>query len=212
MHRSLHTRARRAHDAIRAGRLRGDELLHKLLAVPFVDRDVWLDAALKIDTASDDLPDLPLGTVPYVPCGVDAIVRAVLDAPVRPHDVFVDLGAGLGRVAVLAHLLTGARAVGVEMQAPLVHGARVMARELGVAAHVRFDQGDATDARLDEGTVFFIFASFGASALARILAELERVARDKEIVLCAVGFDVHVPWLRARSSLSPEVALYDSAM
>ena len=44
----------------------------------------------------DDLPDLPPGTVPYLPCPVDAIIRAVLEAPVGPDDVFVDLGAGVG--------------------------------------------------------------------------------------------------------------------
>src|SRR5688572_6264134 len=107
--------AQSARERVRDGRLRGSSLLDELLAVPFVDRDVWVDEVLELDAPPDDIPELPRGAVPYVPCGVDAILRTVIDAPVRQGDVFVDLGAGLGRVALLAHLLTGARAVGVEL-------------------------------------------------------------------------------------------------
>src|SRR5262249_26161512 len=135
--------ARDARKAVRAGRLRGEALLDVLLSVPRLDRDGWVDELLALPELPEDLPGLPLGTVPYLPCGVDAILRAVREAPVLAGDVFVDLGAGLGRPVVLANLLSGARGVGVELQPHLVSQARTAAAGLGVGG-VRFLAGDAT--------------------------------------------------------------------
>jgi protein-L-isoaspartate O-methyltransferase len=207
---ALRAHARAAGQAIRARDLRGARLLNELLAVPFCDRDVWVDEALGLETAPDDVPDLPPGAVPYVPCGVDAIVRTVLDAPVTADDVFADLGAGLGRVALLVHLLSGARAVGVELQAPLVARARRSARSLALP-DVTFQLGDAATTEVPEATVYFIYASFGPAVLHAVLRWLRRVAARKRVVLCAVGFEVRCPdWLAARASRSPELTLYDS--
>jgi protein-L-isoaspartate O-methyltransferase len=198
-------------EAVRAGRLRGAALIDALQAMPFRERDGWVDELLALRELPADLSGLPLGTVPYLPCGVDAIVRTVREAPVRAEDVFVDLGAGLGRPAVLAHLLSGARAVGVELQPHLVDQARATAAQLGLD-EVSFIAGDATSVQVTEGTIFFIYASFGRAALARVLSWLERIAARRRIVLCAVDFEVHdQPWLSARASQSAELIFYDSA-
>lgn len=199
--------------------LRNQALLDALLRVPFTERDAWIDDALGIDSDAphDDIADLPRGAVPYLPCGVDAIVRAVVDTPVGADDVFVDLGAGLGRVALLVHLLSGARARGVELQAPLVERARELIRNVGVAEHVDIERGDAAHSRLlDEGTVFFIYASFSPAVLRDVLRSLENAAstRRRTIRLCAVGFDVPgaVHWLTARpvAPACPELTIYDA--
>lgn len=210
MDEALRTRARLAREEVRAGRLRGGALWDALRAVPARERDGWVDALLGLPDTPDDLPGLPPGTVPYLPCGVDAILRVAREAPVGPHDVFVDLGAGVGRVALLVHLLTGARAVGVELQPHLVARARASAAELGLDA-VELVAGDAASGDVPEGTVFFVYASFNGATLARVLARLERVAARRRIVLCAVDFEVHDrPWLRARRASSPELVFYDA--
>ena len=54
--------------------------------------------------------------MPYLPCPVDTLLRVIEHAPLGAADVFVDVGSGLGRAAALVHLLTGARAVGLEVQ------------------------------------------------------------------------------------------------
>jgi hypothetical protein len=209
----LRSHAREAREAVRAGRLRGPALLEALLALPFGDRDVWVDELLGLPELPDDRPALPPGAVPYLPCGVDAIVRAIQEAPVRADDVFVDLGAGLGRPAVLAHLLSGARAVGVELQPHLVAEARGTASRLGLDG-VTFLAGDAASgeiAEAEEGTVFFIYSSFNGATLTRVLRRLEGIATRRPIVLCAVDFEVHdQPWLRARASQGAELVFYDS--
>jgi SAM-dependent methyltransferase len=206
----LRSQARDAREAVRDGRLRGPALLETLLSVPFVERDPWVDELLALPELPEDIPDLPAGAVPYLPCGVDAVVRAVREAPVRAEDVFVDLGAGLGRAAVLVHLLSGARAVGVELQPHLVEVARGTAARLGLE-RVSTLAGDAASLPVADGTVFFSYASFGRDTLDRVLSWLEPIAARREIVLCAVGFEVHErPWLRPRASQAPELVFYDA--
>jgi predicted RNA methylase len=147
--------------------------------------------------------------VPYLPCGVDEIVAMVREVPVRPTDELVDLGAGLGRVAMLVHLLSGARALGVEIQAPLVHRARARCAELALA-DVSFVHADAADAELD-GSIFFLYAPFGGGVLARVVRRLEDLARRRPIVLAAVGLELHdVPWLTARATSSVALTLYEA--
>lgn len=199
-----------ARAAVREGRLHGASLLDALARVPYRERDLWLDELLGLPELPADMPGLPRGTVPYVPCGVDAIVHAVRGAPLRPDDVFVDLGAGLGRPALCAHLLSGARVYGIELQPHLVELARATAARLGID-QATFLVGDAAALDLPEGTVFFIYSSFNGEALERVLARLEPIAARRTIVICAVGFDLPVlPWLRARRSESSELMFYDS--
>ena len=206
----LRSSARRAREAVAAGRLRGGAFLEALLAVRFDERDLWLDELLGLPELPADLPGLPPGTVPYLPCDVDAIVRTVREAPVTAADLFVDLGAGLGRPTLLAHLLSGVRAFGLELQPHLVDHARSAAIRLGLDG-VRFDVADATAADIPDGNVYFIYASFNGAAHARVLGALERIAARHPIVLCAVGFEVREPWLRERRSTSPELVFYDSS-
>lgn len=157
-----------------------------------------------------DQPGLPPGTVPFLPCDVASIVRTVREAPVGADDLFVDLGAGLGRPTLLAHLLGGVRAVGVELQPHLVEHARGAATRLALD-DVRVTVGGAAAGEIPEGSVYFICASFNGAALARVLGALARIAARRPIVLCAVGFEVRQPWLRERRSAGPELVFYDAS-
>jgi SAM-dependent methyltransferase len=206
----LRSSARRARDAVRAGRLRGPALLEALLALRFDERDLWLDELLALPELPADLPGLPSGTVPYWPCDVDAIVRTVREAPVTAADVFVDLGAGLGRPTLLAHLLSGGWGVGVDLQPHLVNHARTAATRLGLDA-VQFIVGDAANGDIPDGSVYFIYSSFNGAALSRLLAGLKLIAAQRPIVLCAVDFELREPWLRERRSTSAELVFYDSS-
>lgn len=209
MDNSLRLRARMARAEIESGVLRGAALLELLLAIPVVDRDVWVDELLGIEEPPPDIPDLPRGSVPYLPCGVEEILAMVLEVPVRPSDELVDLGSGLGRVVILAHLLSGARACGVEIQEPLVRSAQTRCAELALTA-VSFIHGNAAEAALD-GAIFFLYAPFNGEVLARVLRRLEEIARRRPIVLCAVGLEFHdVPWLLPRKTSSVLLTLYDS--
>ncbi len=207
---SLSQLAQMTRAEVRAGALRGSAFLDRLLSVPFLERDAWIDALLGIAELPDDVPDLPRDSVPYLPSGVDEILTMVREVPVRSHDELVDLGSGLGRVPILTHLLTGCRARGVELQDPLVKSATRQADELGLTG-VSFVHADAAEVPLD-GSVFFLYTPFGGEMLNRALSRLEEVARRRPIVVCAVSLELRdVPWLRARKSSRVSLTIYDSS-
>lgn len=194
---------------VASGVPRGAALLAALLAIPPVDRDVWLDELLGFPPPPPDLPDLPRGAVPYLPAGVAEILAMVREVPLGPDDELVDLGAGLGRVVIVAHLLSGARAHGVELQEPLVRLARERCAALALPS-LSFTHGDAAEVLLD-GSVFFLYAPFNGALLVRVVRRLEDVARRRPIVVCAVDLELHdVPWLAPRSTSSVTLTLYDS--
>jgi hypothetical protein len=192
--------------------LRGDALRSLLLSVPFRERDAFVDALLGVDpTPPSDIPDLPRGSVPYLPCGVSEILAMVHELPLRSDDELVDLGSGLGRVVLLAHLLSGAAARGIELQEHLVRSARASATELALDG-VSFVHGNVLEAPLD-GSVFFLYAPFNGPMLAGALSRLEEVARRRPIAVCAVGLELHdLPWLVRLPATCPEISLYGSVV
>jgi SAM-dependent methyltransferase len=206
---SLRLRARTARAQIESGTLRGALLLELLRSIPLADRDIWLDELLGFDEPPPDISDLPRGSVPYLPCGVEEILTMVLEVHVAPDDELVDLGSGLGRVLILAHLLTGARCLGIEIQAPLVQLARARCAALSLPA-VSFVHANAADTDLD-GSIFFLYAPFGGEMLAHVLYRLEDVARRRPIVVCAVNLELpDAPWLLPRQTSSLSLTIYDS--
>jgi len=204
---SLHRRARSVRADIESGALRGDALLALLRDVPFVDRDAWIDEVLGFEAPPPDL-SLPRGSVPYLPCGVDEIMAMVDAVPLRASDELVDLGSGLGRVVVLAHLLAGVTACGIEIQEHLVASARARAAALGLSA-VSFVHANAADVALS-GSVFFLFAPFNGEMLASVARRLGELARERSFVVCTVGVELDAPWLHRRADSHGTLVIYDA--
>lgn len=198
-----------ARNEIRSGALRGHALLETLRAVPHIERDAWVDRLFGFEAPPPDDPALPRGAVPYLPCGVDEVLAAVCELPIRRDDDFVDLGSGVGRVVFLVHLLSGARGLGIEIQAPLVGLAISRCNDLETA-EVSFTCGDARAVELD-GSVFFLYAPFNGPMLEAVLGRLERVAQRRPIRICAVGIELgHIPWLSTRRSSLPTLSFHES--
>lgn len=185
-----------------------------LAGVPAEDRDAWLDLLWDIDELPDDDPLLPRGCVPYLPCPVETVLEALHEAAVSSGDVFVDIGAGLGRVAALTHLLTGAACIGLEIQPGLVQAARARAAWLNLC-RVRFVEGDAVELTrfIQIGTVFFLYCPFGGDRLHRVLEDLEGIARTRPIRICCVGLPpLDRSWLAPVASTSVDLAVYRSTL
>ena len=180
--------------------------------VPPVARDAWVDLALGLEAIAEDGPDLPRGCVPYLPCSVDALLRLIEHAPVGAGDVFVDVGSGLGRAAALVHLLTGAPAIGVEVQPAHVAASRALAMRLRLRS-ASFLSGDAAEIvpQLTAGSVFFLYCPFSGDRLVKLLADLEPIARTRPIRVCAVDLPLPpCPWLQAAPPLSQDLSIYRS--
>lgn len=185
-----------------------------LMSVPAHERDAWLDLLLGLGPIPDDGPELPRGCVPYLPCCVDALLRMVEHADVQASDVFVDIGSGVGRAAALVHLLTGAAAIGLEVQPNLVH----TARELAARLHgLRYSpvEGDAVrlTGYITIGSIFFLYCPFSGSRLEQVLDDLEPIARTRQIRICCVDLSLPPrPWLTLAAPPCEDLAVYRSTL
>jgi hypothetical protein len=183
-----------------------------LARVPPAERDAWVDRFLGIEGVPDDGPELPRGCVPYWPCPVDTVLRAIEQADVRDGDVFVDVGSGLGRAAALACLITGATAIGVEVQPHLARAARALAARASLP-RLSVIEGDAVRlaGTLASATVFFLYCPFSGERLATLLDGLEPLARTRSIRVCAVDVPLPArPWLTPLGEPDRDLEIYRS--
>jgi SAM-dependent methyltransferase len=204
--------AEEARRAIECGRHDPAAFRAALLAVPVGERDAWVDLVLGLDDLPADGPALPAGGVPYLPCPVDLLLRMVDEAPVRSTDVFVDVGAGPGRAIALVHLLTGAGAVGLEIQPELARAADALTARLGLS-RVRCIEGDAAAvaAFMVIGSVFFLYCPFSGVRLAKVLDDLEPIARTRPLRVCCVHLPLPGrPWLTPVPGRGGELEIYSS--
>ena len=206
--------AHRIRSQIERNALDASRFQEALLGVPPGERDAWVDLVLGLDEIPADGPALPRGCVPYLPCSVETLLRVVQEAPVRASDVFVDVGAGLGRATTLVHLLTGASAVGLEIQPHLVLAARALAARLALP-RVACIEGDAATlaGRIPIGSIFFLYCPFGGDRLARVLDDIEEIARTRPLRVCSVDLPLGPrPWLTPVSSGGGDLAIYRSTL
>ena len=167
---------------------------------------------LGFDEIPADGPDLPQGCVPYLPCTI-AILRELVDrAGITAADVFVDIGAGVGRAMAAVHLASGARVIGLEIQAGLAQRARELLAKIP-AIDATVIEGDAallTD-QLAAGTVFFLYCPFGGDRLAQVLAALRAIAQSRPLRVCTVDLPLlAVDWLQPVASPTVNLAVYRS--
>lgn len=185
-----------------------------LTSVPPVDRDAWLDLVLGLDSIPADGPGLPRGCVPYLPCPVDALTRMVEHAAVRASDVFVDVGSGVGRAAAFVHLLTGATAIGIEIQPALVRASRDLAARLSGSSFSPIE-GDAAQlaGSIAAASVFFLYCPFSGDRLETLLNDIEPIARTRPLRVCSVDLPLPArPWLTLVSPPSGDLAVYRSTL
>ncbi len=137
--------------------------------------------------------------IPYEPTPARAILDLVDQVRLSADDVFYDVGAGLGHVAILVHLMTGAAARGVEIETTYCKHAQHCAEELGLS-QVHFLNRDARHVDYADGSVFYMFTPFSGKLLDTVLATLACHARSRPITVCTHGpctFEVaRQPWLR----------------
>src|SRR5688572_20540394 len=101
-------------------------------------------------------------------------------AAVTAQDVVYDLGAGDGRIPIIAAQKYGARGVGIEIDPRLVERARQNAREAGVADRVTFIQADLFTTDFSAATVVALYLT--ARLNARLEPKLRQLAPGARIV------------------------------
>jgi Histone methylation protein DOT1 len=122
----------------------------------------------------------------YQPTPARHIFNLIELIALAPDDVFIDLGSGLGHVAMMVSICTRSRSIGIELEAAYVERAQECARELNLS-RVTFIQQDARAADLSAGTVFYLYTPFVGSILSAVLNNLRGEAAKRQIRVCCYG-------------------------
>lgn len=193
--------AAREHASARA--LRGEPLRRAIEEVPADLRDHFLEELLDIA-----YPPEPL-TADYVPSHTTEILHAFDSVGLGPDDTLIDVGSGLGKVVMLAAMLTGSRARGIEIDPTLVRIAERAALALGLE-RVAFELSDAQGAYLGDATVLFFYLSFSGEALGRFLERVRTLRPARRLRVCAPPLDE--PWLRPIAAPMSWLSIYEAAI
>jgi hypothetical protein len=150
------------------------------------DLDVFVNRLLSDEEMPLPVRELEPEMVAYYKTPARLVFEWVKRIGFTADDVFVDLGSGLGQVAILTHLLTGIEARGVEIEPAYCEFARRSVAGLGLSG-VKFVTGDAREVDLSGGTVFFLYTPFRGEVLQTVLGRLRQVSRSRRIKIIAYG-------------------------
>jgi len=109
---------------------------------------------------------------PYIPTPEAIVVRMLDAAHVKPTDTVYDLGAGDGRIVIMAAQRYGAKAVGVEIMPDLCRSATQRILTLGLADRVQMMEDSVFRVDLSPATVVTMF--FLTTSNERIKPNLEK--------------------------------------
>jgi histone methylation protein DOT1 len=122
----------------------------------------------------------------YQPTPARHVLSMIDKLRLQSGDTLVDLGSGLGHVPMLVNILTGASTIGIELQAPLAEQARAMARSLRLHG-VSLLHGDAREAELSAGDVFYLYTPFKGAVMDAVLARLADEATRRPLRIATFG-------------------------
>jgi len=115
------------------------------------------------------------------------VVLALADSIGTNRDgVFYDIGAGVGEVAILIHLLTGMTAKAIEIEPAFCAYGRRLITGLKLSG-VELINADAREADLSDGTVFFMYTPFRGQILMTVISRLREVAARRAITIATLG-------------------------
>jgi SAM-dependent methyltransferase len=125
--------------------------------------------------------------LPWVPTGSQRIRRALDLAQLRPGEIFYDLGAGDGRVLIVAAREYKAQAVGIEISAGLCLAAWVRSLFAHLSSQVTIKQGNFYKTDLRGADV--VFAYMTSNQTRRLMPCLESQLKPGARVV-TVSFDL----------------------
>jgi 16S rRNA G966 N2-methylase RsmD len=176
--------------------------------------DELVSGVLQFEEPSAEVLRLESEMVPYQPTPARHIFDLIARTALTERDCLIDLGSGLGHVALTASICTKANCTGIELEPSYVDCARKAARSLNLE-NVSFIQGDARAANLSDGTVFYLYTPFSGAILRDMLNLLRQEAVTREIRICTFGPCTQVvaeeQWLSAIGPLeTDEIAIFRS--
>jgi hypothetical protein len=148
--------------------------------------DVFINGLSLFQTMPEQTKDLEPEMVYYQKTPARIVFELVETSAISQHDVFFDIGAGLGQVAILVNLLAGITTKGIEFEPAFCDYARDCATELNLS-DVAFINVDARAADYSEGTIFFMFTPFRGEIMEAVLEILRRESLQRKIKIITYG-------------------------
>ena len=176
--------------------------------------DDLISGVLQFRRPSVEVVHLPAEMVSYQPTPARHVFDLINRIALTERDLFIDLGSGLGHVPLLVSICTGARCIGIELEAAYVDCARDSAQALNLN-NVTFIQRDVRQSDLSDGTVFYLYTPFTGTILQAVLNSLRREALSREIRICTFGPCTRIvaeePWLKVYVKLEMDrIAIFRS--
>ncbi|HEY1470118.1 MAG TPA: class I SAM-dependent methyltransferase [Candidatus Acidoferrum sp.] len=176
--------------------------------------DELISGVLQFEEPSTQAVRLECEMVSYQPTPARHIFDFIRRATLTERDLLIDLGSGLGHVALMASICTSATCIGIELEPAYVDCARKSACSLNVS-NARFIEGDVRAADLSDGTVFYLYTPFTGSILRDVLNVLRDEAARRRIRICTFGPCTRVlgeeQWLEVVGALETDrVAIFRS--
>jgi hypothetical protein len=163
--------------------------------------DVFVDGLLDMDSAPEETKGLESGMIGYQATPARIILDLIQHAHLKEDDVFYDVGSGLGRVVLLAALLSTAQVKGIEFEPAYCTYAHQRAQSLRLS-RVSCVNVDARQADYTDGTVFFLYTPCTGRMLQEVLDRLHGEARLRPITIATYGpcteRVAQQPWLQPR--------------
>jgi tRNA/tmRNA/rRNA uracil-C5-methylase (TrmA/RlmC/RlmD family) len=190
---------RKLRSSIRSGSLAGRDLQEKLVVLAGRSSDKTHQNVAMYDGLDSLVSRLLLPQAPpkkkrqlepemvfYQPTPARLIFRMIETVDFQKHDVFFDLGSGLGQVVMLVHLLGNVRSRGIEFEPAYCEYAQQTARGLYLSG-VEFIAADVREADLSAGTFFFMYTPFEGEMLDQVLERLRVEAQSRTIRIHTYG-------------------------
>jgi len=152
----------------------------------FDNLDLFINRLFPFDTIPEQTKELEPEMVFYQKTPARVIFELAKKCYFTKDDVFLDLGSGLGQVAILVHLLTGVAAKGIEFEPAFCNYARDCAAALNLTG-VSFINIDARKADYSAGTVFFLYTPFTGEMLQEVLELLRAESLHRKIRVITYG-------------------------
>lgn len=169
--------------------------------------DDLISGVLRLEEPSKEVARLESEMVAYQPTPARHIFDFVRRVGLTERDWLIDLGSGLGHVALVASICASARCTGTELEPSYIDSARKCAQSLKLN-NVTFIQGDVRAADMSRGTAFYLYTPFTGGVLREVLNSLRREASQREIRIGTLGPCTRIVaeenWLSAVGVVEPE--------
>lgn len=150
--------------------------LYNTQEITEIINDVYTDVSgFCIEMQERQLIENQGGNATYGEITIESVAQLLNDLALTNHDLFFDLGSGVGKVCMQVALTTPARAIGIELSPTRCHGAQEIKKELikrkilTDTNKLQFFEQNITDTDLSKATAILLCSTCFSDELMNLL-------------------------------------------